>query len=232
MKHSLIVLSRQLGWKALEEKFGKLYSQGQGRPALPAQLMIGLHYLKYAFGYSDEAVGAMFMENPYWQYFCGLEYFSHDLPLDPSSMTRRRKRARKSGAGACLQETIQAALRAGAMKAGEVKRVSADATVQEKAAAYPTDARRLQQGSKTSGKSSEETGDYAAPARALRSRAPDEAGGESNRETESLFGPRALLNGTQHRMPFGTRKTVSSAYSAFTRSETQRQKQSLQSPRS
>jgi hypothetical protein len=28
-----------------------------------------------------------FVENPYYQYFCGNKYFEHSLPIDPSSMT-------------------------------------------------------------------------------------------------------------------------------------------------
>ena len=32
------------------------------------------------------------MENPYYQLFCGEEFFQHRLPLDRSSMTRWRLR--------------------------------------------------------------------------------------------------------------------------------------------
>ena len=41
---------------------------------------------------SDESAVARFLENPYWQYFCGFEYFQHELPLDSSSLVRWRKR--------------------------------------------------------------------------------------------------------------------------------------------
>ena len=37
------------------------------------------------------------IENPYWQHFCGEEYFQHQMPIDPSSMTRFRNRIGKSG---------------------------------------------------------------------------------------------------------------------------------------
>jgi IS5 family transposase len=108
--------------------------------------MVGLRYLKYTFDYLDESAVAMFLENPYWQYFCGLEYFAHDLPLNPSSMTRWRKRLNKHDSEALLKETIETALRMEAMKPQEVKRVNVDTTVQEKAVAYPTDAKNYNKG--------------------------------------------------------------------------------------
>jgi transposase, IS5 family len=45
--------------------------------------MIGLHYLKHAFNESDESVVARWIENPYWQYFCGYKYMQHELPIHP-----------------------------------------------------------------------------------------------------------------------------------------------------
>ena len=140
MEHSLVKLSRRIDWASLEETFGKLYTPHHGRPGLPTRLMVGLHYLKYAFNHSDESAVLTFLENPYWQNFCGLEYFAHDLPLDPSSMTRWRQRLSKNESETLLKETIQTALRMEVMKPKEISRVNVDTTVQEKAIAYPTDA--------------------------------------------------------------------------------------------
>ncbi|PTQ76178.1 transposase-like protein DUF772 [Nitrosospira multiformis] len=58
--------------------FGGLYAE-EGRPGIAIRLMVGLHYLKHAFNESDESVVALWVENPYWQYFCGEEYFRHAL---------------------------------------------------------------------------------------------------------------------------------------------------------
>lgn len=146
MGHPLTLLAGRIDWTSLEETFGKLYVPHQGRPGLPTRLMVGLHYLKYTFNHSDESAVATFLENPYWQYFCGLEYFVHDLPLDPSSMTRWRQRLSRSDSEALLKETIQTALLMKAMKPKEADRVNVDTTVQEKAVAYPTDARNYNKG--------------------------------------------------------------------------------------
>jgi transposase, IS5 family len=40
-----------------------------GRRRLPIRLMVGLLYLKHAFGESDEIVIQRWSENPYWQFF-------------------------------------------------------------------------------------------------------------------------------------------------------------------
>ena len=148
MEHPLVILASRMDWASLEEVFGKLYVPHHGRPGLPTRLMVGLHYLKYAFNHSDESAVETFLENPYWQYFCGQEYFVHDLPLDPSSMTRWRKRLNKNDSEALLKETIQTALRMNVMKPKEVSRVNVDTTVQEKAVAYLTDARNYNKGRK------------------------------------------------------------------------------------
>jgi IS5 family transposase len=52
--------------------------------------MAGLHILKYSENLSDERLCAAWVENPYYQYFCGEEFFQHKLVFDRSSMTRAR----------------------------------------------------------------------------------------------------------------------------------------------
>jgi transposase, IS5 family len=49
--------------------------------------MAGLAILKHTYNLSDEMVCEQWIENPYYQYFCGEEFFQHRLPLDRSSMT-------------------------------------------------------------------------------------------------------------------------------------------------
>jgi IS5 family transposase len=139
-KHPLFVLANQIDWSVFDDKFGRLYAD-KGRPALPTRLMVGLHYLKHAFNESDESVVASLLENGYWMYFCGFEFFLHRLPLDPSSLVRWRKRIGPKNMEQLLAETLETAKREGHLTEAHLERVNVDTTVQEKAIAYPTDAR-------------------------------------------------------------------------------------------
>jgi IS5 family transposase len=103
--------------------------------------MISLHYFKYTFDLSDDDVLLGWVENPYWQYFSGMKYFEHTLPIHPSSMTRWRKRIGESGSEELLKQTIEAGLKLKAIKSTQLKRVNVDTTVQEKDIRFPTDAR-------------------------------------------------------------------------------------------
>ena len=140
-RHPLYQLANQIDWSYFEEKFGATYVDGVGSPGKPIRLMVGLHYLKYTFNESDETLVEKFIENPYWQYFCGFKYFQHSFPIDPSSMTRFRQRIGSVGAEELLKEALNTAKRTGYFKKSHLNKVNIDTTVQEKAIAFPTDAR-------------------------------------------------------------------------------------------
>ncbi len=140
----LYKLSHQIEWKVFEDEFGAFYSPSKGRPGLPIRLMVGLHYLKHTFDESDESVLERFLENPYWQYFCGCEYFQHKLPLDDTSLVKFRNRIGPKGLEKLFAETIEVAKRQNLIERGHLDKVNADTTVQEKAIAFPTDARLYQ----------------------------------------------------------------------------------------
>ena len=139
--HPMVRLAEAIDWDRLDEVFGKSYCADNGRPAISTRLMVALHYLKYTYDLSDENVLFGWLENPYWQYLSGMKFFEHSLPIDPSSMSRWRKRIKDSGAEELLKETISAGLRLKAIKRSQLKRVNIDTTVQEKFIRYPTDAR-------------------------------------------------------------------------------------------
>lgn len=117
-----------------------IYSEGCGHPALPTRLLAGLHYLKYTFNESDESVVDRWVENPYWQYFCGYEQLQHQLPLHPTSLVKWRHRVGDK-LDTLLQEILNVAIETKALKPHALKQVNVDTTVHEKAIAFPTDAR-------------------------------------------------------------------------------------------
>src|SRR3954453_12755154 len=72
--------------------FGVVYDDDPGRPPLPTRLMAGLSILKHMHDLSDEGLCERWIETPYWQLFCGEEFFQHTPPFDRSSLTRWRQR--------------------------------------------------------------------------------------------------------------------------------------------
>ncbi|SDY93407.1 transposase, partial [Nitrosomonas sp. Nm33] len=139
-RHELYRLAGKIDWSVVEERFDRLYSD-EGRPAIPIRLMVGLHYLKHTFNESDETVVERWVENPYWQYICGEEYFRHELPIDPSQMTRFRDRIGEAGCEFMLSLTVVAGIATQTVSKTSLTAVNVDSTVQEKAINYPTDAR-------------------------------------------------------------------------------------------
>ena len=92
MKHPLVLLAGLINWVEIHHTFAGHFSSGRGRPALSPRLIAGLLYLQHAFDASNEAVVNTWVENPYWQYFTGETWLQTELPIDPSSLTRWRKR--------------------------------------------------------------------------------------------------------------------------------------------
>jgi len=137
--HALVKLARAIDWRFLEERFGAVYSDKPGQPPLPTRLMAGLAILKHSYDLSDEALCDRWVENPYFQYFCGEEFFQHVLVFDRSSLTRWRQRMGEEKLQALLQESLAVATRTQAMKS----HVVIDTTVQPKSVMFPTDAKLL-----------------------------------------------------------------------------------------
>jgi len=128
-------LADTLPWQKFEEAFGKFYSP-EGRPAKPVRLMVGLLLLKQMFNLGDETVVAAWVQNPYWQYFCGMKEFQWSLPCDPSDLVYFRQRIGEEGTELILKTSAELH----GEKAQESE-VVIDTTVQEKNVTYPTDSK-------------------------------------------------------------------------------------------
>jgi IS5 family transposase len=98
MNHPLAKLARTVDWLFLEERFGEVYTDDPGHPPLPTRLMAGLAILKHTYDLSDEVLCERWVENPYYQYVCGEEFFQHRLVfgmlLHPLGELRRGDQAR------------------------------------------------------------------------------------------------------------------------------------------
>ena len=143
LRHPLVRLAAEINWDFLAKRFSSVCRVGPGQPPLPTRLVAGLFILKHMHNLSDEALCDRWVENPYFQYFCGEAVFRHELPFDRSSLTRWRQRLGEEQIAALLQESLSVAHRSGAIETKDLERIVVDTTVQEKAIAHPTDARLI-----------------------------------------------------------------------------------------
>src|SRR5262249_46732548 len=108
----------------------------RARPG-PTRLVAGLFILKHMHNLSDGALRARWLENPYYQFFCGELSFCHRLPFDRSSLTHWRQRLGEEQLVALIQESLSVAHKTGALASRDLERVVVDTTVQPKAIAHP-----------------------------------------------------------------------------------------------
>ena len=135
-RHPLRKLGERIPWRDFEEAFGEYYSE-EGRPAKPVRLMVGLLLLKQMYDQSDEDVVERWVENPYWQQFCGMSDFQWQLPCDPSDLVYFRQRIGEQGVALIL--AVSAQMHGERAKESEVV---VDSTVQEKNVTYPLDTKQ------------------------------------------------------------------------------------------
>ena len=142
MKHELVALANKIDWGWIDDQLADHFSD-QGRPAEPVRFMIGMLMLKHTYALSDEQLWERWVQDPYFQYFTGEEFFQHDLPHERSGLSHWRKRIGDK-LEILLQESLRIAEAAGALSKRDLARVTVDTTVQPKNVAFPTDARLLE----------------------------------------------------------------------------------------
>lgn len=132
-KHPLLLLAKKIPWGLFEDEFKLLYAE-IGRPAKSIRLMVGLLLLKQLENLSDERVVEAWLQNPYYQAFCGMKHFQWSFPCNPSELVHFRKRIGEAGA----EKIFQASVLLHGDRALE-RAVVIDTTVQEKNITFPTD---------------------------------------------------------------------------------------------
>lgn len=94
-----VALARLVPWELAE----KIYHQGLcedfGQPIVPARTALGALLIKERLGLTDRETVEAIRENPYLQFFIGLEEFTQDRPFDASTMVDFRKRFGEAGIG-------------------------------------------------------------------------------------------------------------------------------------
>ena len=86
-------LASQIPWEEFEEEYAlKFSSNGMGAPAKSFRIALGSELIKRKLDITDEEVVEQIRENPYLQYFLGMEGYRNEAPFDASMMTHFRER--------------------------------------------------------------------------------------------------------------------------------------------
>ena len=130
MRHELVRLADAVDWDWIDGELAGRFSD-TGRPGTETRFMVGLLLLKHIYGLSDEGVCERWVYDPYFQYFTGEEFFQHAFPHERSGLTHWRHRI-GDRLEILLQESLRVAHEAGALKTGDLSRITVDTTVQPK----------------------------------------------------------------------------------------------------
>lgn len=88
-----IVLSKKIPWKEIEAEYRKKFTvSNMGAPSKSVRVALGSLIIKEKLQISDREVVEQIRENPYLQYFIGLEGFKDEEPFSYSLMPMFRAR--------------------------------------------------------------------------------------------------------------------------------------------
>lgn len=87
-----IRISKKLPWRAWESLYSVLFQSDTGNVAKPCRMVIGSLILQMRMGFTDRDLVLQIQQNPYYQYFVGIEAFQHDAPYARTLLVEWRKR--------------------------------------------------------------------------------------------------------------------------------------------
>ena len=90
-------LAQIVPWELAEQIYADAFCDDLGAPALPARVALGALLIKEREGLTDRGTVAAIQENPYLQFFIGLEEFTDEPAFDASLMVDFRKRFGEAG---------------------------------------------------------------------------------------------------------------------------------------
>lgn len=87
-----ILLANHIEWDIWEKKYAAFFPSEKGNPAKPLRMALGALLIQKRKGLSDRMLVKEIVENPYLQYFIGLESFQHKCPFTAPALVNFRKR--------------------------------------------------------------------------------------------------------------------------------------------
>ena len=85
-------LASRIDWEAAEAIYRQNFPSRRGHPAFSVRMALGALIIQKRMGLSDRGLVKAIAENPYYQYFIGLQAFSAECPFTATSLVKFRKR--------------------------------------------------------------------------------------------------------------------------------------------
>jgi IS5 family transposase len=106
-----IKLAELIPLDELEHDYTAQFCKGFGAQAKPFRMAMGSFIIKARLGLTDEKLVELVKENPYLQFFIGLEAFQYSAPFDPSMMVYFRKRLPEAVVNDCNERIVRHGLK-------------------------------------------------------------------------------------------------------------------------
>jgi hypothetical protein len=87
-----VMMANLIPWSEFEDEYAQKFTIEMGAPAKPFRTAIGALIIKERLGLSDRETVEQIRENPYLQYFIGLNRYSNKAPFEASMLVHFRQR--------------------------------------------------------------------------------------------------------------------------------------------
>ena len=87
-----VIMAKLIPWSEVEEEYAKKFTILLGAPAKSSRMALGALIIKEKLGISDRETVEQIRENPYLQYFIGLDSYRNEAPFEASMLVYFRER--------------------------------------------------------------------------------------------------------------------------------------------
>lgn len=87
-----VIMANLIPWSEFEDEYAKQFTMEMGAPAKSFRIAIGALIIKERLGLSDRETVEQIRENPYLQYFIGLNSYSNKAQFEASMLVHFRQR--------------------------------------------------------------------------------------------------------------------------------------------
>ena len=134
-----VKMSKMILWEEWEGDYAKNFTEEKGAPAKSFRMALGALIIKEILGISDRETVEQIKENPYLQYFIGMESYSSKAAFNASMMVHFRKKIGMKLTNKINKEMVKKNEESSVRKKENEGKLLLDATCTPADIKYPTD---------------------------------------------------------------------------------------------